>query len=108
MPIRAPRICCGFKIAAGVRCMCQRKREAKWQSRRPSASQRGYDNNWALARRDYLHKHPRCAMCDAAANVVDHRIPHRGDMKLFWDKSNWQSLCSRCHSSTKQRIERAS
>lgn len=31
------------------------------------------------------------------ATVVDHIIPHRGDNKLFWDKSNWQSLCKRCH-----------
>ena len=29
---------------------------------------------------------------------VDHIIPHRGDQKLFWDKSNWQALCHRHHS----------
>ena len=31
------------------------------------------------------------------ASVVDHIIPHRGDAKLFWDESNWQSLCKSCH-----------
>ena len=31
------------------------------------------------------------------ATVVDHIIPHRGDMKLFWDESNWQALCESCH-----------
>jgi hypothetical protein len=31
------------------------------------------------------------------ANVVDHIIPHRGDMELFWDESNWQSMCEPCH-----------
>ena len=31
------------------------------------------------------------------ATVVDHIIPHRGDMKLFWDKSNWQPLCEHHH-----------
>lgn len=31
------------------------------------------------------------------ATVVDHIKPHRGDNKLFWDKSNWQSLCKSCH-----------
>ena len=31
------------------------------------------------------------------ATVVDHIIPHRGDRKLFWDESNWQSLCERHH-----------
>lgn len=109
MPLRAPRICsCGLKVAAGERCICQRRREAEWQSKRPSASQRGYDSKWAKARADFLHKHPWCVMCDAAAHVVDHRIPHRGNMHLFWDKSNWQPLCVRCHSSIKQRLERAS
>jgi len=41
-----------------------------------------------------------------AATVVDHITPHRGDMTLFWDKSNWQSLCKRCHDSHKQRLEK--
>ncbi|MGI6721758.1 MAG: HNH endonuclease [Anaerovoracaceae bacterium] len=26
-------------------------------------------------------------------------VPHRGDQKLFWDRSNWQSLCKSCHDS---------
>ncbi|WP_396127368.1 HNH endonuclease [Edaphobacter acidisoli] len=29
---------------------------------------------------------------------TDHIIPHRGDKKLFWDRSNWQPLCATCHS----------
>ena len=24
-------------------------------------------------------------------------IPHRWDPKLFWDESDWQALCKRCH-----------
>ena len=31
------------------------------------------------------------------AIVVDHIIPHRGDVKLFWDQSNWQPLCEHHH-----------
>lgn len=31
------------------------------------------------------------------ATVVDHAAPHRGDRALFWDTSNWQSLCAHCH-----------
>jgi 5-methylcytosine-specific restriction protein A len=38
------------------------------------------------------------------ATVVDHIIPHKGDMGLFWDKANWQSLCKPCHDS-KTRLE---
>lgn len=40
-----------------------------------------------------------------AANTVDHKIPHRGDEKLFWRRSNWQSLRAPCHSGEKQREE---
>lgn len=40
------------------------------------------------------------------ANVVDHVIPHRGNTALFWDRSNWQSLCEHCHNAHKQRQER--
>jgi 5-methylcytosine-specific restriction protein A len=45
---------------------------------------------------------PLCVTCQGegrveAATVVDHIIPHRGDQKLFWGRSNWQSLCKRHH-----------
>nr|WP_281492405.1 HNH endonuclease [Wohlfahrtiimonas chitiniclastica] len=51
-----------------------------------------------------------CVYCErngiiTAANVVDHIEPHRGDQALFWDRNNWQSLCSSCHSSIKQKEE---
>lgn len=29
--------------------------------------------------------------------MTDHIIPHRGDKRLFWDRSNWQPMCDRCH-----------
>ena len=31
------------------------------------------------------------------ATDVDHIVPHRGDMSLFWDVNNWQALCHECH-----------
>jgi 5-methylcytosine-specific restriction protein A len=42
-----------------------------------------------------------------AATVVDHVVPHRGDMALFWDPKNRQSLCDTCHNSHKQRLEKS-
>jgi len=33
----------------------------------------------------------------AAATVVDHIIPHKGNQVLFWDESNWQPLCKFHH-----------
>lgn len=35
--------------------------------------------------------------CYGMATVVDHIVPHRGDQKLFWDRSNWQPLCEHHH-----------
>ena len=63
---------------------------------------RGYDARWRKARLAYLQRHPLCVECQkegrlTPATVVDHIIPHRGDQKLFWDESNWQSLCAACH-----------
>ena len=31
------------------------------------------------------------------ARVVDHIIPHKRDMTLFWDPDNRQSLCKHHH-----------
>jgi 5-methylcytosine-specific restriction protein A len=27
---------------------------------------------------------------------VDHVTPHRGDLDAFWNRENWQPLCSAC------------
>jgi 5-methylcytosine-specific restriction endonuclease McrA len=39
------------------------------------------------------------------AAVVDHIIPHKGDMRLFWNPNNWQPLCKLHHDSDKKIIE---
>lgn len=77
---------------------------------RVSSRKRGYDSRWEKARRFYLSEHPLCVMCMkkgdvTPAAVVDHIIPHRGDQQLFWDRSNWQSLCKPHHDSSKQAEE---
>lgn len=71
--------------------------------RRGSARSRGYDSRWERARLVFLNHHPLCRECEKhglviAAREVDHIIPHKGDMDLFWDEENWQSLCHECHS----------
>ena len=68
-----------------------------------SATGRGYGAAWRKARKQYLEVHPLCAECIkegryVKATDVDHIVPHRGDQKLFWDRSNWQALCHRHHS----------
>jgi 5-methylcytosine-specific restriction protein A len=68
---------------------------------RPSAAKRGYGRKWRQARLDFLSQAENqiCAACRAALSTeVDHIVPHRGDDKLFWRRSNWQGLCKSCHS----------
>lgn len=102
-----------------------------WRTSAQTSSQRGYGYRWQKERAAYLQQHPFCVYCLRAAGinavsieaiimacadkvvplpyaiVVDHRTPHRGDQALFWDRSNWQPLCARHHSSDKQREEAA-
>ncbi|MDH7795795.1 5-methylcytosine-specific restriction protein A [Beijerinckia sp. GAS462] len=107
MPSRGPRICtCGKIVQAGALCVCQAARRRINDRRRPSAHERGYTSKWQRERAEYLRLHPHCTFCGRIANVVDHRIPHKGDMPLFWDRSNWQPLCVPCHNSRKQIRER--
>lgn len=52
---------------------------------------------------------PGCGRLGASGMVVDHRTPHRGDERLFWDEANLQVLCaSPCHAKVKQREEQGS
>lgn len=69
-----------------------------------------YTPRWRKERAQHLAREPYCRMCARArrqtkATTVDHIKPHRGDVILFWDQSNWQSLCSVHHLSVKQRME---
>ena len=72
-----------------------------------------YDlRRWRRASRQFLMANPYCAMCQAAgrvtlATLTDHVQPHRGDLELFWDAENLQSLCAPCHSGAKQEIEKS-
>ena len=56
------------------------------------------DPKWKAASLVHLRSNPVCKDCDEpgvveAATDVDHVTPHKGDRKLFWDRSNRQSLC---------------
>jgi 5-methylcytosine-specific restriction enzyme A len=93
---RPPRICsCGRVVPFGMKCECRKALERA----RPTAPERGYDGRWKKASRAFLLSHQVCACgCGAPATEVDHIVPHRGDLRLFWDTSNWQGLAKQCHS----------
>ncbi|MDR3427954.1 HNH endonuclease [Silvimonas sp.] len=119
MPYRAKRPCphpgCHALVDSGWCAEHQRKRDhSAYDSQRGTASERGYNARWQKARATYLRSHPCCVRCkprDVPAAVVDHIKPHKmhealisGDddliafaQSLFWDTSNWQALCKRCH-----------
>lgn len=65
---------------------------------------------WKALRDRQLFKQPLCecpihAGRTARAEVVDHKIAHRGDSALFFDAANLQSLTKQCHDSWKHSIE---
>lgn len=107
MPIKAPTPCrhpgCPALLTKPGYCdkhlQSIRRQQDSW---RGSAASRGYGSRWRKARAAYLARHPLCAQCArkgriAAASVVDHIVPHKGDQALFWDVANWQPLCKPCH-----------
>jgi 5-methylcytosine-specific restriction protein A len=72
------------------------------ETERKSARERGYTWAWEKLRAAWLREHPLCVECQKEgrvepATVVDHVIPHRGDMARFWDETNLAGLCARHH-----------
>lgn len=108
MPTRAPRICghCGKTHLSGEQCALiaarNKARKASHDANRPSRQARGYDAEWDRARRDYLAAYPSCVRCGRPASLVDHIIPIRKAPHRRLDRSNFQSLCTPCHSGWKQ------
>jgi 5-methylcytosine-specific restriction protein A len=78
--------------------------DIKKHTYRLSAARRGYGSKWQRARQAFLGQHPLCE-CEECrrtgriliATVVDHIKPHKGDMKLFWDRDNWMPMAKQCH-----------
>lgn len=86
-----------------------RPKRPKRPERRPNSHRRGYTRNWEKASRAWLNEqfqqgNVRCAWCggllmgDRSEIHVDHKVDHKGDMDIFWDRDNWQALHARCHS----------
>ena len=83
----------------------------KKDTRAGGSAARGYGYRWQKASKAFLHAHPLCAECErhgkyTRAEVVDHIVPHRGNMKLFWNRDNWQPLCKQCHDKKTAREDR--
>lgn len=101
MPIRAPHICgCGNTVPSGQRCACQRARAKAYDVRRGTSAQRGYGARWQDESKGFLALpgNERCACgCGRIADMVDHIRAPKGDMALFWSRSNWQPFARICN-----------
>lgn len=104
MPIAAPKPCTWSGCVALVRdgkSRCEKHRR-EGDRARGTAHERGYTYAWTKARKSFLRGNPLCAEHERRgqlepAVLIDHKRPHKGDQTLFWDQSNWQSLCKACH-----------
>jgi 5-methylcytosine-specific restriction protein A len=79
---------------------CDSCKRAKWKQQdqwRGNASQRLYTAEWRKQSTYFLRAYPVCYACERAATVVDHHVPHKGDYSVFWDRTNWRSMCKPCH-----------
>lgn len=97
MPIAASRPC--------TKAGCYALQPCHKHYRKPFAtairSSSLYDTTrWKRERREHLALEPYCRVCGQPATFVDHVIPHRGSEIVFFDRTNWQSLC-RHHSNVK-------
>lgn len=112
MPLAPPRCCpCGGLVRDGKCNRCGPKKD-----QRQSSSKRGYTSQWDDAKDHYLQENPLCVCCLAQGRVegkrgrtglrVDHIVPQRIAPELFWEPSNWQTLCLTCDLTHKQPIEK--
>lgn len=87
-------------MPSGQQCSCQVARQRAYEAQRGTSAQRGYDSKWQVASRAFLALpgNEFCACgCGRRADMVDHKIAHKGDKKLFWDRKNWQPFASYCN-----------
>ena len=66
---------------------------------------------WQKLRKEHLARQPYCQCLHhkgqfVRGNVVDHIIPHKGDLHKFWSRGNLQTMTKQCHDKFKQSQER--
>ena len=106
MPNKPLKPCAHFgcpALTAARRCPDHTKiKAAEYAGRRNKSWQHLYGARWRRERKAFLASNPLCAGCArqgriTVATIVDHIIPHKGDLQAFWDKANRQGLCENCH-----------
>jgi 5-methylcytosine-specific restriction protein A len=112
MPVAPMRPCgqpgCSNVVVKG-RCA---RHASEHEQQRPNYDVRRLyrTSRWRALRALVLSEQPLCDECAAEGHVepgtqVDHTIPHRGDLALFWDRENLRNKCQTHHSRKTQRGE---
>lgn len=57
---------------------------------------------WRKGRQEFLQQHRYCELCAAEgrsvlADTVHHKVPHKGRVSIFFDRTQWQAMCTGCH-----------
>lgn len=100
------RFGCPNVVTSGYCEQCSKAAPANVVERdRGSAAKRGYGRAWQKMSAARLAKHSLCVDPykrhtdrPVPATCTDHIAAHKGNMRLFWDPKNWQSLCDGCNS----------
>ncbi|KAB2780495.1 endonuclease [Brucella anthropi] len=105
MTSRAPSICSHCRKAHTSENPCAtvmrlaKERKARFDKKRPNATQRGYDRTWEREAKAFLSQPENqcCARCGSKATVVMHiqSIRLRPDLRMV--RSNWRPGCQRCN-----------
>lgn len=85
-----------------------RSRRERFGLKRPddrrTAAERGYGGRWARVSKRWRESNPNCALCweregiVTPVDLVDHIEAVSGPADpRFFDETNFQSLCRRCH-----------
>jgi 5-methylcytosine-specific restriction protein A len=90
---------CGSLVSRGVsRCPAHANDSAPSDIRREKSQALYNTRRWRTIRVNHLRANPLCVSClregrTVPGRVADHVVPHNGDVSLFYDESNLQTLC---------------
>jgi 5-methylcytosine-specific restriction protein A len=73
------------------------QRKVEWRRRHADRLALYQTPEWRRLRAVVLAEEADCRVCGERATVVDHIVPHLGDLMVFLDRRNLQPLCKRCH-----------
>ena len=84
----------------------------RYENKKPEYSKLYHTQRWIKQSNLFREKNPLCVAClqygiitdcqgkdknGRPKGATDHIVPHKGNKRLFFDKTNWQTLCLMHH-----------